>query len=480
MKKIVLVLLLALCLPFCLVGCEKETNKLSSYELDVVFDEQSHTLTCSQTVNYVNNSDNALSEVDFFLYANSFAEGQKTVPNSLSNQAYPNGESFGNIEFGKVCVDKKETSFSFEEPNKNILIVPLVKELFPDESVTIYLEYVVSLANVHHRLGYGEKTVNCGSFFPIACVYEDGFVKNGFAAYGDPFYSDVANFDVTITYPKEYVLASSGEQEKLEEGKVKCSARNIRDFCFVLSKEFKVISKKVDDVVVNYYFYDDEHSQDFLQISTEAVETFGDLFGKYPYKQLSVVKTGFCFGGMEYPELVMIADDITDKQSFDYVIVHEIAHQWWYGLVGNNEFTDAWVDEGLTEYSTALFFEKNSQYGFEYDVVIDNAFAGYKNFVSIYKSILGDVDESMQRELSQFETEPEYVNCTYTKGMLLFDSLRETLGRRKFEKCLRNYFKEYKYKNSSYEKMVESFSKSANRNLEGVFKAWVEGKVVIE
>ena len=204
------------------------------------------------------------------------------------------------------------------------------------------------------------------------------------------------------------------------------------------------------------------------------------MFGKYPYQQLSVVKTNFCFGGMEYPNLVMISDDVEDKPSFDYVIVHEIAHQWWYGLVGNNEYNEAWVDEGLTEYSSALFFEKHSKYGFEYEQVTDNAFETYKNFVKIYSSILGDVDESMQRSLSEFETEPEYVNCTYTKGMLLFDSLRETLGNRKFEKCLKHYFKDYKYKNSSYEKMVECFSQSCGRNLESLFKAYVDGTVVIE
>ncbi len=479
MKKIALILVLLICLPFCLVGCEKET-KLSSYNIDVVFDDKSMTLSCSQTVKYVNTSNNALAEVDFYLYANSFAEGQKVVSSANYEKTYPNGESFGQIDFEQVCVDKKEATFSFEEPNKNILIVQLEKELFPNEQVEISMQYMVSLANVNHRLGYGEKTINCGGFFPIACVYEDGFVKNGFSTCGDPFYSDVSDFEVTITFPKEYVLASSGNQKKFEDGKVCCKAKNVRDFCFVLSKEFEVVSSQVDGVQVSYYFYDDEHAQDFLTTSCEAIETFGEMFGKYPYEQLSVVKTNFCFGGMEYPNLVMVADDITDKVTFDYVIVHEIAHQWWYGLVGNNEYTDAWVDEGLTEYSTALFFEKHPEYGFEYDTVIDNAFATYKNFVKVYSSILGEVDQRMQRDLSEFETEPEYVNCTYTKGMLLFDSLRESLGKRKFEKCLKNYFKEYKFKNSSYEKMVESFSKTARRNMEGLFRAYVDGKVVIE
>jgi len=479
MKKLALIFVLVFCLPLFLFGCE-ETPEKNFYEIEVTVNEEAMTLSCSEKVCYVNTSNNALNEVDFYLYANSFNEGQKAVSQANFLKAYPNGESFGRIEICSVFVGQIEVEFLFEEPNKNILIVPLNKQLYPDEKVNISIEFEIILANINHRLGYGENTINCGNFFPIACVYENGFVKNGFASNGDPFYSDVSDFDVIINYPKDYIVASSGIQEKVSEGRLRCKGENIRDFCFVLSKKFEVISQKVGDVTVNYYYYDQPNPEKFLQISCEAVKTFSDLFGAYPYNQLSVVKTNFCFGGMEYPNLVMIADDITDEQTINYVIVHEIAHQWWYGMVGNNEFEEAWVDEGLTEYSTALFFEKEQKYGFKYDTVIDNAFSTYKNFVQIYSSILGDVEESMNRDLSEFETEPEYVNCTYTKGMLLFDSLREALGKRKFEKCLKNYLKDYKYKNSSYAKMLESFSKSAGRNLQSLFEAYVEGTVVVD
>ena len=479
MKKIAVLILVVTLLPFCLVGCGGKDEKRNFYSIEAVFNDDDMTLTCSQSMEYVNTSENILTEVDFFLYPNSFAEGQTPVPSSYKASAYPNGESFGCMEMESVKVTGQSVEFVVEEENKSILVVYLGKELYPDEVVEIEMEYTVSLANINHRLGYGEKTVNFGTFFPIVCVYENGFVRNGFSSSGDPFYSDVSNFEVKLSFPEEYVLASTGNQEVQSDGTVLCEAENVRDFAFVLSKEFELLSKETNGVTVNYYYYEDENAEENLEISCEAVETFEDLFGQYPYKQLSVVKTNFCFGGMEYPNLVMISDSITDKETYNYVIVHEIAHQWWYGVVGNNEYTDAWVDEGLTEYSTALFFEENEKYGLDYDVVMKNALNGYKKFVEIYSSVLGEVDESMQRDLSEFLTEPEYVNCTYTKGMLLFDSLRDTLGKQKFEKCLKNYYKEYKFENSSYEKLVKSFSKSANRDLENFFASWVEGNVKI-
>ena len=481
MKKFALIFVVVFCLPFFLVGCSDE-NEINFYKINALYDDKSQTLDCTQEVVYVNNSDNALNEICFFLYANAFDEGQIAVPKSYLDKAYPNGESFGNISFEDVKIGNEEAEYQVNE-SKNILTIRLNSQLFPEEKISIEMDYTITLANINHRLGYGDNAVNFGNFFPIACVYEDGigFVENQFSASGDPFYSDVANFDVNITYPDDYVFASSGncEIKDLESGEKEayCVGNNIRDFCFVLSKNFQVIQDKVGEIDIKYYFYDDANAQDHLQTAVKAVETFQDLFGEYPYQQLSIVQTNFCFGGMEYPNLVMISDAV-DVEAIDYVIVHEIAHQWWYGVVGNNEYEDSWVDEGLTEFSTALFFERNEEYGLKYDIIMENALNTYKNFVSIFTKINGDVDESMNRNLNQFNTEPEYVNCIYTKGMLLFDNLRHSMSEKKFFACLKDYYKNYKFKNSSSEKLIESFCKSANSNLENYFNAWISGEVV--
>lgn len=478
MRKLIFVFVLILCLPFCLFACGKE-EKLTTYAIVAEFDGE-RTLNADMSVNYVNTSDNALAEICFFLYPNTFKS--QAVSDAYFEKAYLHGESFGEIVINSVKVGGKDAEFSSTD---EILTVKLEKEIFPAESASIDINFTLTLAEIRHRLGANDNAVNFGNFFPIACVYEDGvgFVKNKFSTNGDPFYSEVSNFDVSISYPKEFVLASTGnlleESESGETKTSKCSADKVRDFCFVLSKNFQVVSAKAGDVEVKYYFYDDQNAQDRLETSVKAVETFAEMFGKYPYQQLSVVKTGFCYGGMEYPNLVMIADDLASTETQDYVIVHEIAHQWWYGLVGNNEFDSAWVDEGLTEYSTALFYEKNSEYGMDYVQITQNARKDYQEFVRVYTDIRGELDESMNRKLTEFRTEPEYVNCTYTKGLLMFDCLRSLLGDRKFFKCLRDYFDNYCYQNSSPERMAESFSKSSHTKLGKIFDSWTSGKVKV-
>ncbi len=476
MKKFAFLFVFIFALPLFLVGCGGQVQ-LSSYDIVCEYDENSHTLTCEQNVKYVNNSNNALNEICFFLYPNSFKE--IAVSNAYYDRAYPNGDSFGDIEIESVKIGDKDAEFNIE--NEAILNVTLFSDLFPNESIEINLSYVVNLANVCHRLGYGDNAVNFGNFYPILCVYDDGFVKNSFASNGDPFYSDIANYNVQITFPSNYTLATSGEvlRSTNENSKTttEIKGEKLRDFCFVLSTKFEVISKTINDVNVNYYYYDDENAEEYLTLACEVIEEFSSSFGDYPYKNVNVVKTNFCFGGMEYPNLVYISDEIADAETYRYVIVHELAHQWWYSLVGNNEYEEAWLDESLTEYSTALFFERHD-YGLNYDDIIAGADSTYRLFVDVYSNVLGDVDESMNRNLGEFETEPEYVNCVYTKGVLMYDSLRKTLGDSKFFKCLKDYFENFRYKNASGADLINSFSSSSHRNLEGYFSSWLNGEVI--
>lgn len=464
-------------------GCDKDEPR-SSYQINCMYDETSHSLYCQQSVDYVNTSENAFKAISFNIYANAFREDAENKPVSTSNfeKAYPNGESYGNITIETVKISGQEVDFEIIS-DMCCLKVYLLEELFPDERVTIDMRYTVNLANINHRLGYGENTINLGNFFPIACVYEEGtgFISNSYVANGDPFYSDVADFNIQIEVPDGYIVACTGKEEEKTSGNKKIitsKASKVRDFCIVMSEKFEILKANADGVLVKYYYFNDENAEEHLQIAVEAVETFSKEFGDYPYETLDVVKADFCFGGMEYPNLIYVSSDIIDNESYNYVIVHEIAHQWWYGVVGNNEYVDSWVDEGLTEFSSALFFEIHDEYGLNYDTIMQNATDSYKLFVQVYKKVLGKVDESMDRNLSEFNTEPEYVNCIYTKGMLMFDNLRTNIGNRKFSTCLKDYYKNYSFKNASAEDLIDSFSKSAKCNLEGFFKAWIKGEVI--
>ena len=251
-------------------------------------------------------------------------------------------------------------------------------------------------------------------------------------------------------------------------------AQAVRDFAFVLSDKFKVASVKEGGTEIKYYYYNDTKPDDSLLTAKESVATFNKIIGSYPYKTLSVVESNFVHGGMEYPNLVLISDALEKYEDYQNTIIHEIAHQWWYGMVGNNEYNYGWLDEGLTEYTTALFYEQNPKYSLSYDEIMTNANSSYCMFVEVYQDIFGEVDTTMNRKLNEFKTEPEYVYISYVKGVLLFDSLREVLGTKTFNKCLKKYFETNKGKNVTPQDMINSL-----RSLQGFFDSWIDGSVVV-
>ena len=472
-----------------LVGCNsnKQLKNRTNYRIVCAYDNNLHTLTGSEVVTFYNFYDNMFQELYFHLYPNAFRSDAKNKVVSVANfdKAYPNGESSGDILIKNVKVNDISTEFSITGEDENILQVDLQQDLYPEQSVNIEIEFVVTLANINHRLGYGNNTINIGNFYPILAVYDEGvgFMTSPYHSNGDPFYSECSDYEVEIVYDKNLSLASSGNvviTEKNGMNKAKIKGEKIRDFCFVLSNKFEMVSGNCGDITINYWGYKGDSNLDSsLKTSIEAVATFNELFGDYPYSTLNIVKSNFVHGGMEYPNLVLISDEVS-SQDLAYVIVHEIAHQWWYGVVGNNEYDYAWIDEGLTEYSTFLFFENHSEYGFNYSNMISNALESYKLFEKIYIKITGSVDSRIDRPLDEFETEPEYVQCVYNKTVLMFDSIRNSVGKKKFLKAMKDLYNDYAFQNITPAMLINSFSNSTGSNLEGFFNSWLEGKVVIK
>lgn len=509
-----IVALLVVLLTGCASDLDKEESKLSSYTIDIDFNDEEKTLSCSENVSYVNKTNTALNHLCFHLYPNAFREGAKASVVSLSDfiKAYPNGKSYGNIKIENVSVlNSTATSaniFSIEQPtyseiaktlntspidenqyfvggeDENILYVILKTPLYPNEKVDIKINFTVTLPNINHRFGYGNNTINIANFYPIACVFNNGdFDKSLYNSNGDPFYSDMANYFVNLKVPKSYVVSNTGNVVSKDEidnkNLLNIEAKVVRDFAIVMSKEFKIMSETVGETQVKYFYYSDENSALSLETATKALKFFSDYIGNYPYKTLSVVQANFVHGGMEFPNLVYISDDVTNVDTYQQVIIHEIAHQWWYNMVGSSAYSYGWLDEGLTEYSTALFYEHHPEYNIKKDTIISNAYSSYNLFVSLAEKVNGKVDTSMSRDLCDYNSDQEYVYVAYVKGMLLFDSLREIIGPKKFQKCIQNYFEEYRFQNVTPDNLIASFEKTSKTNLKNYFDAWISGNVVL-
>lgn len=490
MKKF-LIITICILSGFVCFGCKKPDNinqlskNLTHYEINITINPDTHQATAQQTVSYTNNTGAILKHIKFHLYPQYFEQGATSCvisPTQLNN-TYPNGMSYAEFNVDQVKVEGTDSEIQYEGEHDGILVTTLNNSLTPNETCEIQMEYSFTLPNCNHRFGYGENTINLANFYPITCIYENGeFSTSPYHANGDPFYSDMANYCVTVTHPNQYIVASSGVETSKETQEDTTTstfkANMIRDFAMVLSDEFKTISDKYKNTEISYYYFSDQTPEASLKAGTDAIETFSKLIGEYPYSTFSIVETNFVHGGMEYPNLVMISNEIESQDDYLNVIIHETAHQWWYGIVGNNEFKHPWLDEALTEFSTILFYDNNQGYNLTHKKIIDTASENYSLFISVYEDVLGSIDTSM-RPVDQYPTEPEYTYCTYVKGVLMFDSLYQLIGKKDFCNSLKIYFNQNKFKNATPTELISAFEQSSKTELDNFFSAWLNGKVQI-
>ena len=466
----------------CFGGCKNKQNNITEYQIDCTL--SGNVLTGEEKVIFYNAIEYAFTELKFYLYTNAFRKDAKFKPiaTQYNYVAYPDGLSYGNIEINSVSDGKKQLDYRIEGLDQNILTVCLEKEIFPNESATVVINYTINLASVIARTGVNEKTINLANFYPVLCAISNGaFYECEYYSTGDPYFSDVADYVVNITVQEDFVVATSGVQEsvKVDGGlkTVQSKIQSARSFAIVLSKNFKLLEDTVDGISVKYYYYEDEQPTSAMEYAKKSLSLFNKLFGKYPYQCFTIVKTPFVQGGMEFPSLVMISDNL-ESDSFGEVIVHETAHQWWQSVVGNNEIEYGFLDEGLAEYSVVLFYENHPEYNLTREYLVRSAENTYKIFCSVYDKINKQVNTVMLRSLKEFTSEYEYVNMAYIKPCIMYDKLRVTIGEEKFFNSLKSYYKNYKMKNATPDDLVGAFEKTG-ADTNGFFKSFFEGKVII-
>ena len=147
--------------------------------------------------------------------------------------------------------------------------------------------------------------------------------------------------------------------------------------------------------------------------------------------------------------------------------------------MGSHASEYGWLDEGLTDYSCAVFYKANPKYGVDYNKLMSSTLDNYHTFIDIYSRVLGNVDTSMNRSICDYASEAEYVYLTYVKGALLFDNISQVIGYDKLLKVLSTYFDKYKFTNVTPNEFISTLEKVTKREMRGYVNSWLEGKVKI-
>ena len=459
-----------------LSGCQAETPK-NEYSITAEYFPEEGKLKADMTATLVNTSQNVLSDLKFELYMNAYREGAKHKPVSenFENICYYDGASYSAFEITSLTGGEYEICGEDE----NILSVTPAKPIYPDEKATVTLSYELTLPKAAHRLGIGKNAVNLAYFYPVLCnLTESGFEEYIYTCAGDPFVSSLADYTVRMTVPKEYTLVHGGTGSHTEQGDktvYSVNATDVRDMAFVLGKDFKCVTQKAGDTAVEYYYQTDSEPETSLQTACDALTYYEKIFTPYGYERYVLVETDFIFGGMEYSTLAMISNSLHESEK-TAVIAHETAHQWWYFKVGSDQVKESWQDEGLAEYSTALFFGEYPAYESSYDERVSLSERSYRAYFSVY-SQLGEASTKMSRPLTDYKGEYEYRCVAYDKGVIMFDRVRETMGEKKFFSALKKYAETYDKKQATRADLIACFDEESN--IEGLFVSFLDGLCVI-
>lgn len=475
----------------CLVGCgsaesmEEASKRMNTYTIDAVYNDKSHIISAVETLSYTNRTGARLEKLCFNLYPNAYREDAVYKAVSVANRvkAYPHGASWGRIDINYVKVEGTTCDFEIGGGDRNILVVNLPVPLSADGSMSVEINFATTLANTYDRLGWNDKTVLITNFYPVVCVYENGqLVMENYSNFGDPFYSETANYSVNFTYPDKYNIAHTGDRlnTAASGGNSTATMRAVcvRDFAIALSAPKTMVSMTKGKLIINYHYINDKSFEENLKLAEKAMTEYSEIFGEYPYSKIEIFETPFANGGMEYPGLVLVASAQTTAERTE-VIVHELCHQWWYGLVGNNQHNTAWIDEGLADFCTLLFFQKYPEYGIDKNKRVRQSELNYALFVDVLKSLNENDDTTMTRKLSEYGSEREYVFMTYVKGMLMFESLHKSLGEKAFLRSLQKLYKDNLFGIVSEADVISAFSEGTRKDLNSFFRAWLDGKVVI-
>jgi hypothetical protein len=448
---------------------EYQNRKMCDYDLALALDPDKKQMTGKLDFTYVNTEDTPMGELHFLLYANSHAKQQYGIfEDQDMDKAYPNGFSPGSIDVTSVTSDDGKVDYLVTGDQRQVLRVHLPGSVDVGQTIKLSIEYTVTIPNCYGRFGYGDDTMSLVNCNPILAVYDAGkWYDYPYYDIGDPFYSETANYEATITAPEEYTIASTGVLTETQDGNEKVwtvDAPGRRDFGFVASNKFDVMQTVTDGVLVRSYYVKGSKSRgrEALDTGAQAIALYDKSFGQYPYAEYSVVEADFFIGGMEYPGMVLIDNSMysafSDPMEFDLVVSHETGHQWWYSVIGDNEVMDPWLDEGLTEFTTQLFFEKNRNQSF-------NDF--YRQYIDYMKGMRKgqDGEYAVTSPVFTFRDNMTYSVWIYDRTAAVMQDLRKKIGDAEFFAALQEYYKDNRLGITTRNELEKAFEDASGTDL---------------
>lgn len=428
------------------------------YHLQLTVSDDLGTITGELQIRYTNQENVAVDAVYFHLF-----------PNLL-------GKS---IDISTVTVDGNAVAHTLEQEDDSILRVPLAVPLPPSGVVEVAMGFETAVPTESGR-NYGifanvEGVLAMAHFYPQLAVYDaDGWQITAPALDGDVTYGDSSFYIVKLTAPAAQVIVATGVEVDSttagEQQTITYAAGPVRDFYAVMSDDYVKQSQVVGETTINSYApaaYG-EGSAQALANSAAAMAYFSAQYAPYPYTEMDVASTPTLALGVEYPGLFVLTNKIYEDGRYESYLesttIHEMGHQWFYNLIGNDQLNEPWLDESLTQYITMRQFE--NLYG------QDGWDGSYSSFDYRWSTV--DYDPiPIGQPVGAYSEGNAYSGIIYGRGPIFVAALEEAMGRDVFDAFLRDYFAIYSWDTVDTEEFKALAEEHCGCDLTGLFAEWV-------
>jgi hypothetical protein len=473
----------------------------ANYSIDARLDHASRTITGRETIRWRNISAATATELQFHLYWNAWRDADSTWLREArlgdrSEPRRPDGWGRSDVKAIRVAGADVTGSMRFIAPDdgnaadRTVISVPLATPVGPNETAEIEIEWVSKVPRPFARTGYVGDYYFVAQWFPKIGVLEDeGWHTHQFHA-GTEFYADFGVYDVRLTVPSGWVVGASGREASRTshaDGTVTHAYRgeDIHDFAWTTSPDFLEAKQTFEHptlgAVSMRLLLRPEHAgqeQRHFEATRACLKYYGEWFGAYPYGYITIVDPAYQSesGGMEYPTLFtagsrwLAPGRVTQPEG---VTIHEAGHQFWYGVVANDEFEHAWMDEGLNTFSTARAVAER----YSPNYLVQRYFGGFipwvfrdipvrretdGNRLSGYRAVA----ESDAQATPSFKYWPGSGGAiTYNKTALWLNTLERHLGWDTLRRGMSTYYQRWRFKHPKPQDFFDALNEAAGQDL---------------
>ncbi len=517
-------LLLFLCKSLLSLAQSDYWQQEVNYTIDVKLDDQKHELHGFETIEYINHSPDELS----FIYMHLWPNAYKNDETAMAKQLYENGELdfyySKNEDRGFIdslnfkLNDVINAKWELDSIHIDIAKIYFDKPLKSGERITISTPFHVKIPlGIYSRLGHMGESYQITQWYPKPAVYDkNGWNQMPYLTQGE-FYSEFGSFDVSITLPKNYVLGATGDmfegedelawlEEKValtkaltsykddmdfptssaETKTLRFKQKNVHDFAWFADKRYHVLKGEVElpqskEKVTTWAMFTNAEADIWtksIDYLNNSVYYYSLWNGDYPYKHCTAVDGALSAGaGMEYPNITVIG---TSGNAFllETVIMHEVGHNWFYGILGSNERMHPWMDEGLNSFNENRYIETNHPEmgiagGVDANGLVklfdiskhlhkEQYYAGYQ--IGARK----DFDQPIELPSAEY-TYSNYGTIVYGKSAISFDYLMAYLGEETMDNAMQRYFDTWKFKHPQPEDLKEILESESGKDLDWFF-----------